>query len=115
MITVTIRREHDQRISSFQVSGHANSGPYGYDLVCAGVSAITFGSINAILALCEKNLSIDQANDKGGYLHVNIPPIHEKKRQANVQLLLEGMIISLQTIERDYGKHIQIKETSEVS
>src|SRR5690625_7449104 len=95
MITVTIRREHDQRISSFQVSGHANSGPYGYDLVCAGVSAITFGSINAILALCEKHLSIDQANDKGGYLHVYIPPIHEKKLQSYIKLLFYMMYISI--------------------
>jgi|SRR5690625_1119998 len=109
MITVTIERGKNKQIHSFTVSGHANSGPYGYDLVCAGVSAVTFGTVNAIIALCEKNLIIDQADKEGGYLHVKLPLIKERERQQNVQLLLEGMIVSLQTIERDYSEHIQIK------
>lgn len=110
MITVTIERGKNKYIKSFTVSGHANSGPYGYDLVCAGVSAVTFGTVNAILVLCEKDLFIDQAKETGGYLFVKLPPIKERERQQNIQLLLEGMIVSLQTIERDYSEHIQIKE-----
>ena len=30
------------------ISGHANSGPHGHDLVCAGVSSITTGALNAL-------------------------------------------------------------------
>src|SRR5699024_12152227 len=40
-----------EEISSFVVSGHANSGPYGQDLVCAAVSAVTFGAGNAVLEI----------------------------------------------------------------
>lgn len=114
MITVTINRRDNHEIYAFTVEGHANSGPYGHDLVCAGVSAVTFGTVNAILSLGEKDLIIDQAKDKGGYLHVKIPFLKEKKRYENTQLLLEGMVVSLKTIERDYGEHIQIKEIEEV-
>src|SRR5690625_5140734 len=104
MITVKVFRENN-KITAFELSGHANSGPYGHDLVCAGVSAVSFGTINAILKLCDINLHIDQTND-GGYLNVKVPPLDIKNE--NVQLLLEGMLVSLQTIERDYGQYIKI-------
>ena len=35
-------------IVSIDVSGHANSGPYGNDLVCAAVSAVMVGAANAL-------------------------------------------------------------------
>src|SRR5690625_4548177 len=106
MINVSIFREH-QKITSFEISGHAESGPYGYDLVCAGVSAVSFGTINAILKICEIDLNIEQA-DQGGYLFVSIPKSipYEKKKKA--QILLEGMFISLETIEREYSQFISI-------
>lgn len=108
MITVKVKRENDQQIRFITITGHANSGPYGHDLVCAGVSAVSFGLVNAILTLAEKNLTIEQAEDDGGYLHVEIPPYNKQERPDDVQLLLEGLIVSLQTIERDYQEHIKI-------
>jgi len=108
MITVKIIREYDHQIRSITISGHANSGPYGHDLVCAGVSAVSFGLVNAILTLAEENLTIEQAEDEGGYLHVEIPPQSDQVRPDDVQLLLAGMVISLQTIEHDYKEYIQI-------
>lgn len=42
MIKITVYRDNNQ-IKTFELSGHAESGPYGYDLVCAGVSAVSFG------------------------------------------------------------------------
>ena len=32
----------------------------------------------------------------------------DEDTQEKVQLLLEGMVVSLQTIERDYGEYIKI-------
>lgn len=106
MITVkTFRKEG--KITAFEISGHAESGPYGYDLVCAGVSAVSFGTINAVSTLCDVQLHIDQAGD-GGYLHVTIPDRNGIKQKDNIQLLLEGMLVSLRTIERDYGEFIKL-------
>src|SRR5690625_87729 len=83
------------------------SSDLGYDLVCAGVSAVSFGVVNAIDALCKIDLEIEQANE-GGYLHVSIPNDMNQELSDKVQLLLEGMIISLQTIEREYSQFIKI-------
>lgn len=106
MIKVSIFRENDQ-ITAFEISGHAGSGPYGYDLVCAGVSAVSFGAVNAVLTMCDPNLHIEQA-DEGGYLFVSLPTSMENEH--NAQILFEGMLVSLKTIEREYSQFIQIEE-----
>ncbi|ASK63073.1 hypothetical protein CFK37_13415 [Virgibacillus phasianinus] len=107
MIQVTVYRKANQ-INAFRISGHADSGPYGYDLVCAGVSAVSFGAVNAVMKLCETDLEIEQA-DEGGYLHVSIPGHLHKNEMEKIQLLFESMIISLETIEQEYGQFITIQ------
>jgi uncharacterized protein len=107
MIKVTVYRDNN-RITSFELSGHAESGPYGYDLVCAGVSAVSFGAVNAVLELTDIDLAIEQGSE-GGYLRVTIPNSVDTEVKEKVQLLFEGMIVSLQTIERDYSQFIKIQ------
>ncbi|GLO66703.1 MULTISPECIES: ribosomal-processing cysteine protease Prp [Oceanobacillus] len=106
MIKVTVFQTNNQ-ITAFELSGHADSGPYGYDLVCAGVSAVSFGGVNAVIKLCDTDLHIDQGKD-GGYLYVEIPENLDLQVAERVQLLLEGMMVSLQTIEAEYGDHMQV-------
>jgi len=108
MIKVDVYRRSKQ-IHAFRISGHANSGPYGYDLVCAGVSAVSFGAVNAVIKLCKVDLKIDQAGD-GGYLYIEIPSSLPDEKAKDTQLIFEAMLVSLQTIERDYRKFIQIKD-----
>lgn len=107
MITVKVSKKADY-IHSFAVSGHAESGPYGHDLVCSAVSAIVFGSINAVFSLTEMKLNIDQGD--GGYIKVTIPSNATEATKEKTELLLRGMIVSLETVERDYGQYITIKK-----
>src|SRR5699024_183955 len=107
MISITVFR-NDHKITAFELSGHAESGPYGYDLVCAGVSAISFGTVNAIMQICEINLEINQ-EENGRYIYVALPASIDDNTKEKSQLLLEGMIISLQTIEREYHQFIKIE------
>lgn len=102
MITLTVHRDNGQ-VLSFELKGHADSGPYGYDLVCAAVSAVTFGALNAIEALTDTSLGIEQASS-GGYLKASC----QAEEATHAQLLLEGMLIALRTIEDSYGEHIKI-------
>ncbi|WP_085991789.1 ribosomal-processing cysteine protease Prp [Oceanobacillus senegalensis] len=109
MIQVTVLRRNN-RITAIKMSGHADSGPYGYDLVCAGASAVSIGTVNAVMELCDIELDIDQGAD-GGYLYVTIPEILDSQLLDKVQLLFEGMLISLKSMELEYGQFIQIKDT----
>jgi uncharacterized protein len=107
MINVHIFRNDRNEITSFEIKGHAESGPYGHDLVCAAVSAISFGTINAIIKLCHIEPMIEQGGE-GGYLKMELPLKMNQEAYEIAQHLLEGMVISLETIERDYKKHISI-------
>src|SRR5699024_1864886 len=91
--------EKNKMINAFEISGHANSGPYGYDLVCAGVSAVAFGAVNAVMELCSTDLIIKQEDD-GGYLYIELS--ESLQYMERVQIILQAMVISLETIERDY-------------
>src|SRR5690625_2447616 len=106
MITATFFHKN-KSVQAFEISGHAESGPYGYDLVCAGVSAISFGMVNAISALCK--IEMDIVQESSGYLQVTIPDDLSRDVRERVQLLLEGMMISLETMEREYSQFITIK------
>ncbi|WP_233881057.1 ribosomal-processing cysteine protease Prp [Virgibacillus halodenitrificans] len=106
MIHTTVYRSNGD-ITAFKLTGHAQSGPYGYDLVCAGVSAVTIGSVNAVLTLCDVELEIEQG-DEGGYLYVTIPDSISYEKMKQVQLLFEGMLVSLISIEEEYSNFIKI-------
>jgi uncharacterized protein YsxB (DUF464 family) len=90
------------------MSGHADSGPYGHDLVCAGASAVSFGSVNAIAALCGVELDIEM--EEGGFLRCYVPNGLDDVTYEKVQILLEGMLVSLQSIAEEYSSYIQIND-----
>ncbi|MEW8985500.1 MAG: ribosomal-processing cysteine protease Prp [Bacillus sp. (in: firmicutes)] len=106
MINITINRTESGFIRSFTMDGHANFARHGDDIVCAGASAVSFGSVNAIEALTGIVPEIEQG--QGGFLRCTFPTDLQQDVQEKVQLLLEAMVVSLETIERDYGKHIKI-------
>ncbi|HZG73713.1 MAG TPA: ribosomal-processing cysteine protease Prp [Chondromyces sp.] len=107
MIRVNIVEHPAGRISSFTMDGHADFAEKGKDLVCAGASAVSFGALNSIIALTGAPLDIEQG-EGGGFLHCSVPDNLPEETEEKVQLLLRGMVVSLQTIERDYGQYINI-------
>ena len=106
MIRMTIKRTKAGFIHSFTLEGHADFANHGEDIVCAGASAVSFGAVNSVVKLTGVKPVIDMK--ESGFLHCTIPENLSDEVQAKVQLLLEGMVVSLQTIEQDYGSHIKI-------
>ncbi|MDW0112369.1 MULTISPECIES: ribosomal-processing cysteine protease Prp [Sporosarcina] len=104
MIKIMINEQPSGRIASFEMKGHADYAEHGKDLVCAGASAVSFGAVNAIIALTGITPDIRQGSD-GGYLKVEFP---ETEKDEEIQLIVKAMIVSLQTIEQDYGQHIKL-------
>ncbi|MCA1031908.1 ribosomal-processing cysteine protease Prp [Bacillus timonensis] len=107
MVNVTISRSTHGSIKSFTISGHANFAKRGQDIVCAGVSAVSIGAINAIIGLTKVTPIIKQGGD-GGYLSCEVPRDLTDEINQKIQLLLEGMVIALESIEKDYGQYIKI-------
>jgi uncharacterized protein YsxB (DUF464 family) len=107
MIQVTIEQDQSEQIRSFEMKGHAEFAKSGKDLVCAAASAVSFGAVNAIMSLTKITPDIKQGQD-GGFLKVSFPQNLDPKTNEQVQLLVQAMIVSLQTIEQDYAQHIKI-------
>ncbi len=107
MIVVRIFRNHSGIIQSFKIKGHAKYAKAGKDIVCAGVSAITVGTVNSIETLTGITLNCGMHN---GFLSGDIPLIEDVSIANNVQLLLESMLVMLNNIAESYGKYISIEE-----
>jgi uncharacterized protein YsxB (DUF464 family) len=107
MIQVRVKRNKENAIIEVKIEGHAGYDDPGYDLVCAGVSAVTIGIANSI----EELFGIDPVYQVGelGFLHFRLSEIHDPELWRNIQLLLESMIVSLKTIEEGYSDYIRIR------
>ncbi|GIN22666.1 MAG TPA: ribosomal-processing cysteine protease Prp [Bacillus bacterium] len=110
MIFVKICQDDKGKIASFTMSGHAEFAEKGQDIVCAGASAVTFGTINAVISLTGITPDIEQ--QESGFLSCSVPEDLPADTSERIQVLLEGMVISLQTIERDYKDYINITFTN---
>ncbi|WP_054956371.1 ribosomal-processing cysteine protease Prp [Paenibacillus dakarensis] len=107
MITVQISRKEDGLIHGFEVKGHAGYAAHGQDIVCAGVSSVTVGTVNSIESLTGISM---ETKMKGGFLSGIVPPVKDELVSGQVQLLLESMVVMLQGIADSYREYIQIQE-----
>ncbi|MBT2574242.1 ribosomal-processing cysteine protease Prp [Bacillus sp. ISL-51] len=108
MIQATIRRSRtEEGVLSFEMTGHADFAEHGRDLVCAAVTAVVFGAVNAVIALAPLEPILDIGQD-GGYFYFEFPEAADQEAFQKAQLLIEGMIVSLETIERDYNDHLRL-------
>ncbi len=106
MIKITIIRSSNQLLKSVTIEGHAEYDEPGKDIVCAGVSAVTFGAANAVEKLCGIALNVEQG--KSGFLRFMIPTISDSIIREKIHLIMESMLVSIQTIENSYSDFITI-------
>ncbi|MFC6465392.1 ribosomal-processing cysteine protease Prp [Marinilactibacillus sp. GCM10026970] len=111
MIQAHFDRLKNNQIISIEISGHAESGPYGQDLVCAAVSALSIGAINSIIELAKLTPSIDIDEENGGYLSMTLPDNRSEEQSNVAQILLESLLLSLKSVQEESPKYINIKQT----
>lgn len=107
MIKVHVKRRATGDIESIVIDGHAGYADPGKDIVCAAVSGISFGMINAIDMLLGVELPCEQG--ESGYLRCTVPALPPQVHEE-VQLLLDGMVASLQSVAIEYGKFVRVQD-----
>ncbi len=102
---VKVRIEYKGKdLQSLEIKGHANSAPYGEDVVCGAVSLCSFGALNALEELEEEfDYSVDQ--EEG-----SIKLEAKGKLSEHDMIVLETLILQLKTVEASYPKNIAIQE-----
>jgi uncharacterized protein len=100
MIRVHIRKTKEDMITHLSISGHAEYAIKGKDLVCAAVSAIGVGGLNALDKLTGESI-VEKLNENS----IVIDIIQVEDTQQNI---LKTMLYQLETVEHSYSKYIQI-------
>ncbi len=88
------------RFNFLEVKGHAGSGPYGHDLVCAAVSAVVTGGLNNLEAPQDYDISLVE-----GYTLLR----SRKEVSAHDEVVIDTIICGLKTIAENNDKFISIK------
>lgn len=102
MVRVTYNYQ-DSIIKEITITGHASFADIGNDIVCAGISAIVIGTLNALHEL--ENNQIQVVKNTSGLVKLKVINVTN-----NSQVILKTMLWQLKTIKNDYPKYINIKE-----
>lgn len=95
----------DGKFESLRVKGHADFAPHGQDLVCAAVSAIVTGGINAL----KHPDSFKIFQDTG----ITVIKLKPKEDITNYDATVINVILDqLETIEQSYGDFIKMSYNS---
>ncbi|EHJ51845.1 ribosomal-processing cysteine protease Prp [Streptococcus macacae] len=107
MIQATFIR-HKGILESVELTGHAGSGEYGFDIVCAAVSALSINLVNAlkVLADCTVDLQMDEID--GGYMKVDLSHIANKSDEK-VQLLFESFLLGITNLAENSPEFVTAK------
>ena len=98
-MTKIVIRKTNGRYSGFSCSGHAGYAERGSDIVCAAVSVLVINTINAMEALAAAEMEVSTREEEGIIDVVFPAPPAEKG-----VLLMDAMVLGLQSIARQYGK-----------
>ena len=106
MIKIIVKyRSYPNEISSISATGHADSGEYGHDLVCAGVSTVMVGLANAL----------DEKNGKGFEISINegnasITHRADQAYEHDYAVIFETALTMLKTIQISNSQFVEIVE-----
>ena len=87
------------------ISGHANSAEYGKDIVCASVSSIIYTTLNALKKINPDSIEVEDSSSM---------IIKVLVEDEIVRALVENMMELLKSLEEDYPKNLNVKESSYV-
>ncbi|MGT2775188.1 ribosomal-processing cysteine protease Prp [Streptococcus hyovaginalis] len=106
MIQATFIRTNRQLLS-VELTGHAGSGEFGYDIVCAAVSTLSINLVNSLEALtnCTPDVTIDEID--GGYMKIALSDLADRENEK-VQLLFESFLLGMTNLAENSSEFVSI-------
>ncbi|WP_283621457.1 ribosomal-processing cysteine protease Prp [Limosilactobacillus avium] len=104
MIRAHFTLDSNRRITTFTITGHADAGPYGQDIVCAAVSALAISTVNGLEKLVKVAPQVESDNQNGGLLKAS-----QLGADHDSQLLLNTLLNGLLDIQESYPDNIEVK------
>lgn len=87
-------------LRGFELSGHAGSGVYGSDIVCAAVSSAAYMAANTVTEV----LSVEADTDvRDGYMKFSF-----SSGNSAAEAVLDGLELHLIELEKEYPKKLKV-------
>ena len=104
MTKVIIYKNECKECVGFKAYGHAGYAEEGEDIVCAAISVLTINTMNAIEAFTGQEASLESDQEEG-YIYYRL--INRPTKETT--LLLDTMVLGLETIVQNYENYIDLK------
>lgn len=108
MIRIQVERNQERQIERILIQGHAGYDSVGRDIVCAAVSSVAIGLVNAMEVMF--HVQMHAGNDGDGKVDCILPKHLDLERTEKIRLLMEAMQISLAGIANEFPAYVQIEE-----
>lgn len=89
------------RFESFEVKGHAGSGPLGHDLVCSAISGIVLGGLNNL----KDNSDVYKVETRDGYVFLEAL----KEVSKHDEIVLETIEKQIESVAYSYPKNVRLE------
>ena len=99
MVQITILKNKQGAYTGFTFKGHAGYAESGSDIVCAAVSVLVINTLNSIETFT-KDVPEVHMDEKKGLIDCRF----SNEICKETVLLLDSMILGLQSVEEEYGK-----------
>ncbi|KRK89858.1 ribosomal protein [Lentilactobacillus sunkii DSM 19904] len=107
MIKASIKR-YRGHVSGFTITGHADAGEYGQDIVCSAVSVLSITTVNGLQEVVGLDVDVDSDDDNGGYLSVDVPVVTDSKKSIQADAVLNTFANGMADIANSYSKYIKL-------
>lgn len=103
MIEITLYHRADGSLAGYRFSGHAESAPYGEDLVCASASTLAIATANSLEA---QGVAFEAEMDEG-YLRLMLTPQPGEHETLVAQAVLKTLEVGAKALAQDYRQYIK--------
>ena len=113
MIHAVFERAEDGELRCAEITGHAGSGEYGFDVVCASVSTLAINFINSIEKFAGYEQILELNEDEGGYLKVEILADLPSHQREMTQLFFESFFLVMANLSENSSEFVQTRVITE--
>ena len=113
MIHAVFERAEDGELRCAEITGHAGSGEYGFDVVCASVSTLAINFVNSVEKFAGYEPELELNEEEGGFMRVTIPTHIPPHQREMTQLFFESFFLGMANLSENSSEFIQTRVITE--
>ena len=112
MIKIEIQRQNN-RITYFEIKGHADFSGFGEDVICAAVSSVGQMTVNGLIETLKLKKKL-KFTEEDGYIFCDLKNSGLTDDELeNADILVESMYSYLKAVARSYSEFVRLEEKIE--